>query len=82
MFLFWIKPKRKKVREGMDYHYAHDLYTPFFIAQALLTIMWIACIPFLFFAFSETIHPFLTVTVLMIVANLLSKLTDPNYYYF
>lgn len=83
MFLWFVKPKRRKsYKMTADYIDACSVHSPFFVAKTVSVIAWFICIPFLLISFSETVSAFLVVTIISVALDLITKLLDPNYYYF
>lgn len=89
MFLFWWKPKGKRYYDWLNpqanapanYKFNKEVYGWFALPNTFFTIMWFLCIPFLFMAFSETIGVFKVVTIMVLIFNFLTKITDPDYKY-
>lgn len=83
MFLSFIKPKsRKNHITPDDYHFANRVHDVFFMAKVLSYCMWFLSIPFLLMAYSETISPFLTITIACVVSDFLEKVFHNEYKYF
>lgn len=83
MFLWFIKPKARKVYDDFeDSWFHHNLHAPFFLLKIISHIMWFLCLPFLLMSYSETIMPFMYVTIACVVTDFLEKIFHDEYKYF
>jgi hypothetical protein len=82
---FWVKSSEVNNTAGIVIKGSYldsDIYKFLLFGQMMLTMIWFSSIPFLFLAYGETIGVFKNVTILLIIAELLAKLTHPTRKYF
>lgn len=81
MWLFFIKPKRRRAYDPYVFNFLYKSRTPFLYIKYLCTAMFFLCIPFLYIAYPETINPFIWVNIAGLIASVFCKLLDPTYKY-